>query len=106
VPHRHARADGASGRGSRYKPAMSSHPTDFQGDIAAAIRSHVVAAIPDAVVEVSGGGGHWSLDVVSTVFAGKGLLASHRLVMAAIAPLLAGAAPPVHAVDKLTTRTP
>jgi stress-induced morphogen len=85
---------------------MSSHPTDFQGDIPGAIRAHVVAVIPDATVEVSGGGGHWSLEVTSTVFAGKGLLASHRMVMAAIAPLLAGVAPPVHAVDKLTTRTP
>jgi hypothetical protein len=32
------------------------------------------------------------------------MLASHRLVYAAIAHLMDGAAPPVHAVDKLTTR--
>ena len=85
---------------------MSEHPTDFTGDIPSAIRDHVVAAIPDAVVEAAGGGGHWTIAVTSTTFAGKSLLASHRLVMAAIAPLLAGAAPPIHAVDKLTTRTP
>ena len=85
---------------------MSNHPTDFVGDIPAAIRAAVVATIPDAVVEASGGGGHWTITVVSPVFAGKSMLASHRLVMAAIAPLLAGAAPPIHAVDQLTTRAP
>ena len=85
---------------------MSNHPTDFVGDIPTAIRDAVRAAIPDAVVEASGGGGHWTITVVSPVFAGKTMLASHRLVMAAIAPLLAGAAPPIHAVDALTTRVP
>jgi len=86
--------------------AMSNHPTDFTGDIPTAIRDAVVAAIPDAVVEAAGGGGHWTITVTSPVFAGKSLLVSHRLVMSAIAPLLAGAAPPIHAVDSLTTRVP
>jgi stress-induced morphogen len=85
---------------------MSNHPTDFVGDIPTAIRDAVRTAIPDAVVEAAGGGGHWTITVVSPVFAGKTMLASHRLVMAAIAPLLAGAAPPIHAVDQLTTRVP
>lgn len=85
---------------------MSHHPTDFQGDIAAAIRAAVVGKLPDAVVEVTGGGGHWSLTVTSTAFAGKSTLASHRLVLSAIAPLMDGAAPPVHAVDALVTRVP
>jgi stress-induced morphogen len=85
---------------------MSDHPTDFVGDIPTAIRVAVLAAIPDAVVLAEGGGGHWTITVTSPVFAGKSMLANHRLVMAAIAPLLAGAAPPIHAVDKLTTRVP
>jgi acid stress-induced BolA-like protein IbaG/YrbA len=85
---------------------MSEHPTTFTGDIPTAIRSAVTTALPDAVVEVSGGGGHWTLTVTSTAFAGKSTLASHRLVMSAIAPLMAGAAPPVHAVDQLVTRVP
>ena len=84
---------------------MSEHPTDFSGDIPTAIRQHVTAAMPDADVEVSGGGGHWSLTVTSSAFTGKSTLASHRLVMSAIAPLLAGAAPPIHAVDSLVCRT-
>jgi acid stress-induced BolA-like protein IbaG/YrbA len=85
---------------------MSDHATDFTGDIPTAIREHVTAALPDAIVEVNGGGGHWTLTVTSAAFAGKSMLASHRMVMAAIAPLLAGAAPPIHAVDTLVTKTP
>lgn len=85
---------------------MRDHPTDFTGDIPTAIRDHVRAALPDAVVEVAGGNGHWTIQVTSAAFAGKSTLASHRLVMSAIAPLMAGAAPPVHAVDTLVTRTP
>ena len=60
----------------------------------------------DAVVTVEGSGGHFIIDVVSTAFEGQGLLARQRSVLSAIAPLINGAAPPVHAVDKLTTNTP
>jgi len=83
---------------------MSDHATDFQGDVCAAIRAAVVAKIPGARVEVTGGGGHYSIDVVSSEFAGKGMLASQRLVYAAITHLMAGERPPVHAVDRLTTK--
>jgi acid stress-induced BolA-like protein IbaG/YrbA len=85
---------------------MSDHPTNFQGDIPTAIRDAVQKQIPDAVVDVNGGNGHWTLTVTSTVFAGKSTLQSHRLVMGAISHLLAGAAPPIHAVDTLVTRVP
>lgn len=85
---------------------MSEHPTDFVGSIEEAIRSGIVAKLPDAKVEVSGGGGHWRIDVVSTAFAGKSLLENQRLVLGAIKHLINGANPPVHAVDSLTTRTP
>lgn len=81
---------------------MSDHATTFQGDIPTAIRTAITAALPDAVVEVTGGGGHWTLAVRSAAFEGKGMLQRHRLVLSAIAPLMAGAAPPIHAVDKLT----
>ena len=85
---------------------MSSHPTNFQGNIIEAIQSAIVAQIPDARAEVSGGGGHYTIQVVSTVFAGKSTLESHRLVYGAIAHLMNGDAPPVHAVDSLKTRAP
>lgn len=85
---------------------MSEHPTDFTGDIPSAIRAAVTQAIPDAVVEVSGGGGHWSLQVTSAAFDGKSQLQSHKLVLGAIKHLMAGAAPPIHAVDSLVTKLP
>jgi acid stress-induced BolA-like protein IbaG/YrbA len=85
---------------------MSDHPTDFVGSVEEAIRSAVQGKLPDAVVQVSGGGGHYRIDVVSTGFAGKNMLESQRLVLSAIKHLINGASPPVHAVDSLTTRTP
>ena len=85
---------------------MSDHATDFQGDILAAIREGIIAKIPDAKVQAQGGGGHYTIDVVSSVFAGKSLLESQRLVLSAIKHLINGDRPPVHAVDSLTTRTP
>jgi acid stress-induced BolA-like protein IbaG/YrbA len=85
---------------------MSDHPTDFVGSIEEAIRTSVVARLPDAVVQVSGGGGHYTIDVLSTGFAGKSPLERQRLVLSAIKHLINGDRPPVHAVDSLTTRTP
>jgi stress-induced morphogen len=85
--------------------AMSDHATDFVGSIPDAIATAIRAKMSDAVVNVSGGG-HFTIDVVSTHFAGMGLLARQRAVLSAIAHLINGSAPPVHAVDKLTTNTP
>lgn len=85
---------------------MSSHPTDFQGSIDDAIRAAIVERIPGAVVEVAGAGGHFSIAVTSTEFAGKSMLQSQRLVYGAIAHLMSGNLAPVHAVDTLTTRVP
>jgi acid stress-induced BolA-like protein IbaG/YrbA len=83
---------------------MSDHPTNFQGDVLAAIRDAIGARIPGARVEVNGGGGHYSIDVTSAEFTGLGMLASQRLVYGAIAHLMSGSQAPVHAVDKLTTK--
>ena len=85
---------------------MSEHPTDFVGSVEAAITSSVQVRIPDAVVAVSGGGGHYKIDVVSAVFAGKSMLENQRLVLSAIKHLINGDRAPVHAVDALTTRVP
>lgn len=85
---------------------MSDHPTDFVGNIEEAIRTSIKDKLPDATVEVSGGGGHYRIGVVSTAFAGKNMLESQRLVLSAIKHLINGASPPVHAVDSLTTKTP
>lgn len=85
---------------------MSAHETDFEGSVTDAIRDAITRAIPDAQVEVAGAGGHFTIGVVAPAFAGKSMLASQRLVYSAIAHLMNGDRAPVHAVDKLTTRTP
>ncbi|MCA9659002.1 MAG: BolA family transcriptional regulator [Myxococcales bacterium] len=85
---------------------MSEHPTDFQGSVTDAIREAILGTISDADVEVSGGGGHYTIVVTSPVFAGKSRVAAQRLVYGAIAHLMAGDRAPVHAVDSLRTLTP
>jgi acid stress-induced BolA-like protein IbaG/YrbA len=85
---------------------MSHHPTNFQGSIPDAVREAIVAKIPDAQVVVAGGGGHFTIEVVSPIFAGKGMLESQRLVLGSIKHLMAGDQAPVHAVDSLKTRAP
>ena len=76
-------------------------------DVLDSIRRAIVDKIPDAAVDVQpGSGGHFSISVVSPVFAGKGMLESQRLVYGAIAHLMKGDGAPVHAVDKLTTKAP
>jgi acid stress-induced BolA-like protein IbaG/YrbA len=69
-----------------------------------AIRDAIRAALADADVDVSGGGGgHFTVAVASSAFAGKSMMESHRLVYAAIAPLMKGDGAPVHAIDSLKT---
>ncbi|HEX9296916.1 MAG TPA: BolA family protein [Polyangiaceae bacterium] len=69
-----------------------------------AILAAIEAKIPDASVEItSGGGGHYSLVVRSPAFRGRSMVESHRMVYTAIAPLMAGDAAPVHAIDTLRT---
>lgn len=85
---------------------MGIHLTTFQGSVTDAIRDSILKAIPDAKVEVTGGGGHFSIVVVSPVFAGKRPVEKQRLVYMSIAHLMAGDAAPVHAVDSLQTLVP
>ena len=68
------------------------------------IKQRIVAALPDAEVAVedlTGTRDHWKARVVSAAFAGKPLLARHRMVMAALAEEMKG---PIHALtlDALT----
>ncbi len=84
---------------------MSSLPT-FQSSLTDTIRKAIETAIEGATAEVTGGGGHFQIVVVSPVFAGKSMLESQRLVYSAIAHLMKGDNAPVHAVDSLKTRTP
>ena len=73
------------------------------GRMADAIR----AAIPGAAVDVAArGAGHFEVSVAADAFRGRSAVQQHQMVYAAIAPLMAGDAPPVHAIDRLSTRLP
>ena len=85
---------------------MSAHPTNFQGSVTDAVKQAIETAIPESQATVTGGGGHFTIEVVASAFAGKGMLESQRLVYSAIAHLMKGDMAPVHAVDSLKTRTP
>lgn len=72
-----------------------------------AIKSAILDKIPDASVVVdTGSGGHFTIQVVSSAFSGKNMVEAQRLVYGAIAHLMKGDGAPVHAIDKLTTKTP
>jgi stress-induced morphogen len=65
------------------------------------------AALPGAAVEVAPRGpGHFEVSVVAEAFRGRDRVHQHRMVYAALAPLLTGDAPPVHAIDRLSTSVP
>ena len=70
------------------------------------VESALREAIPGADVAVRGMGGHFEIRVVSEAFAGRNRLSRQRMVLGAIAPLMTGAAAPVHAVDRVETLTP
>ena len=76
-------------------------------DVCTALRDAIAAALPDARIEVSASSpGHFEIDVVSTAFAGLSMVRQQQLVYGAIKELMAGDGAPVHAVDRLKTRTP
>ncbi len=84
-------------------PLQISPPAD---ETLAQLREAIAAALPEAEIQVSGGGGHFEIRVVSAAFEGKRSLAKQRLVYDAIAHLMTGETAPVHAVDRLVTETP
>lgn len=71
------------------------------------LREAIETALPEAQVEVHCGSvGHFEIRVRSEEFAGKPTVRQHQLVYAAIAPLMSGDAPPVHAIDRLECLVP
>lgn len=76
-------------------------------DIASQIKAAIQSQIDDAVVDVKPGShGHFEIDVTSQEFAGKSMVKQQQLVYAAIKDLMSGDNAPVHAVDRLRTKTP
>ena len=70
------------------------------------VKTAIEEAIDGSTARVSGGGGHFEIEVTSDQFAGKRILEQQRLVYSAIAHLMAGDAAPVHAVDRMVCKTP
>lgn len=71
------------------------------------MREAILAELPDAEVEVRPTGpGHFEIRVVAEAFRDKNRVRQHQLVYQTIAPLMAGDAPPVHAIDRLETAIP
>ncbi len=78
-------------------------PEEMIGKLEAAIAE----ALPGATVEVrAGGAGHFEIEVVSEAFEGKSRVQQQQLVYGAIAKYMSGDGAPVHAVDRMVTRTP
>lgn len=83
-----------------------SSPSDPEA-VAAELRAAIEAAIEDAQVEVTpGGAGHFEIRVRSAAFEGQSRVAQQQKVYGAIAHLMKGDSPPVHAIDRLETRVP
>jgi acid stress-induced BolA-like protein IbaG/YrbA len=76
------------------------------GTLTDAVRTAILETIPEAEVDVSGSGGHFTIRVVSSAFEGKSMLQKQRLVMRAVAPFMSGDDAPVHAIDNLQTLLP
>lgn len=57
---------------------MSSHPTDFKGSVVDALREAIERQIPNSHAQMSGGGGHFTIEGMSPAFAGKRMLESQR----------------------------
>jgi len=86
---------------------MSTPPDDSPEAVAEHIRTAIQDALPGARVEVAPASpGHFVIDVASDAFADEPLVRQQQRVYQAIAPLMSGDAPPVHAIDQLRTRVP
>lgn len=76
-------------------------------DIAEQIRRAIAQALPEAAIEVRPQGpGHFEIEVTDAAFLGKPRVRQQQLVYGAIAHLMSGPNPPVHAVDRLDCRVP
>jgi len=71
------------------------------------LRERIEREIPGARARVRcASPGHFEIEVEAEAFAGRPRVRQHQLVYAAIAPMLAGDAAPVHAIDRLECRIP
>ena len=93
-----------------YRPAVAlrilSSPSDPDA-LAVQLRERIERELPGSRARVRcASPGHFEIEVESAAFAGQPRVRQHQLVYAAIAPLMAGDAAPVHAIDRLDCRVP
>ncbi len=82
-------------------------PPPEPDDLAKELQRAIEAALPDAEVVVRAAGpGHFEVEVVSAAFEGLSRVRQQQRVYAAIGKFMQGERAPVHAVDRMTTRTP
>ncbi len=76
-------------------------------EIADQIRQAIAQRLPDATIEVRAEApGHFAISVTDAIFDGLSRVAQQQRVYGAIAELMAGPNPPVHAIDRLECRVP
>ncbi len=86
---------------------MSLDTFDANAATVSQIKRSIESAIAGADVAVkAASAGHFEIDVTSDAFTGKSMVQQQQLVYAAIKELMAGDAAPVHAIDRLRTKTP
>ncbi len=84
-----------------------SEPPPEPTEVTQELKDKILAELPDAQVDVSAGGpGHFEITVTSASFEGLTRVKQQQRVYAAIAPLMSGNTPPVHAVDRMVTKLP
>jgi len=78
-------------------------PEEVRERLEAAIRAH----FSDAEIEVvASSPGHFEVTVVSPLFEGMPKVKQQQRVYTAIRELMTGDSAPVHAIDRMVTRTP
>jgi stress-induced morphogen len=81
-------------------------PSDPES-LAGELRRRIERELPGARARVAcASPGHFEIDVECAAFSGEPRVRQHQMVYAAIAPMMAGEAPPVHAIDRLECRIP
>lgn len=85
---------------------IMSEPPPEPAEVAKRIHAAIEDAMETTALRVTViSPGHFEIDVVSPVFEGLRRVEQQQRVYAAIQPLMAGDAAPVHAIDRMTTRT-
>ena len=76
-------------------------------DVARDLERNIAEALPGAEIQVGAlSPGHFEIRVVSDAFEGLSRLRQQQLVYGTITELMAGANPPVHAIDRMECLVP